>query len=121
MSWMSGWTILRMTRRRAATLAMVSPAQPATAESSSDSHRMADLQKIQTVLESKVVRQRLEDFGLSQEEINARLASIWDEQRNQFATAVDATMPAGDVRVINDSASNGGSSADPNRTGVESR
>jgi len=77
------------------TVAMLVPALPA-AESSSDSHRMADLQKIQTVLESKVVRQRLEDFGLSQEEINARLAGLSDDQLHQFATDVDAIIPAGD-------------------------
>jgi uncharacterized protein DUF6627 len=75
-------------------VAMLAPALP-TAEPSSDSHRMADLQKIQTVLESKVIRQRLEDFGLSQEEINARLASLSDEQLHQFATDVDAIIPAG--------------------------
>jgi hypothetical protein len=78
------------------TVAMLVPGLPVAAESSSDSHRMADLQKIQTVLESKVVRQRLEDFGLSQDEINARLAGLSDNQLHQFATDVDAIIPAGD-------------------------
>ena len=78
------------------TVAMLVPAFPVAAESSSDSHRMADLQKIQTVLESKVVRQRLEDFGLSQEEINTRLARLSDDQLHQFATDLDAIIPAGD-------------------------
>jgi len=75
---------------------MLVPALPAAAESSSDSDRMADLQKIQSVLESKVVRQRLEGFGLSQEEINARLAALSDDQLHQFATDVDTIIPAGD-------------------------
>ena len=47
-------------------------------------------------MESKVVRQRLEDFGLSQEEINARLAALSDDQLHPFATDVDAIIPAGD-------------------------
>ena len=93
---MPGWPDYRMTSCINSQQTLMPLSQPATAESSSDSHRMADLQKIQTVLESKVVRQRLEDFGLSQEEINARLAGLSDDQLHQFATDVDAIIPAGD-------------------------
>lgn len=96
MIWLLVITTLAMGLYPPETVAMLVPALPAAAESSSDSHRMADLQKIQTVLESKVVRQRLEDFGLSQEEINARLAALSDDQLHQFATDVDAIIPAGD-------------------------
>lgn len=76
MIWLLVTTTLAMGLYPPETVAMLSPALPAEAESSSDSYRIVDLQKIQTVLESKVVRQRLEDFGLSQEEINARLAAL---------------------------------------------
>ena len=96
MIWLLVITTLAIGLHPQETVAMLSPALPAAAESSSDSLRMADLQKIQTVLESKVVRQRLEDFGLSQEEINARLAGLSDDQLHQFATDVDAIIPAGD-------------------------
>ena len=93
--WLLVITTLVIGLRPPETAAMLVPALPA-AESSSDSHRSADLQKIQTVLESNVVRQRLEDFGLSQEEINTRLAGLSDDQLHQFATEVDAIIPAGD-------------------------
>lgn len=76
--------------------AMVAPPLQTTTNSNSEPHRTADLQKIQTVLESKVVRQRLEDFGLSPEEINTRLAKLSDDQLHQLATKVDALIPAGD-------------------------
>ncbi len=78
------------------TVAMLAPALPTAAESSFDSHRMADLQKIQAVLESKIVRQRLADFGLTPEEINIRLAGLSDDQLHQLATNVEAIIPAGD-------------------------
>jgi uncharacterized membrane protein len=76
--------------------AMVAPPLHTTTNSISEPHRTADLQKIQTVLESKVVRQRLEDFGLTPEEINTRLAKLSDDQLHQLATKVDALIPAGD-------------------------
>jgi hypothetical protein len=38
----------------------------------------------------------LEDFWLSQEEINARLAALSDDQLHQFGTDVDAIIPAVD-------------------------
>jgi hypothetical protein len=95
MIWLLVITTLAIGLHPPETVAMLSPALPAAAESSSDSHRMADLQKIQTVLESKVVRQRLEDFGLSQEEINARLAGLSDDQLHQFAqTLMPLSQPA---------------------------
>ena len=96
MVWLLVITTLAIGLHPPETTAMLSPALPAAAESPSGSHRMADLQKIQTVLESKIVRQRLEDFGLSQEEINARLAGLSDAQLHQFATDIDAIIPAGD-------------------------
>ena len=75
---------------------MVAPPLQTTTNSIADPHRIGDLQKIQTVLESKIVRQRLEDFGLTPEEINTRLAKLSDDQLHQLATKVDALIPAGD-------------------------
>lgn len=76
--------------------AMVAPPLQTTTNSISEPYRTADLQTIQTVLESKVVRQRLEDFGLRPEEISTRLAKLSDDQLHQLATKVDALIPAGD-------------------------
>lgn len=78
------------------TVAMLVPSLSTASESSSDPHRIADLQKIQNLLESKVIRQRLEDFGVSPEEINAKLGGLSDDQLHQFATEIEAIIPAGD-------------------------
>jgi len=51
--------------------------------------READMQKIQAVLESKLVQQRLGDLGFTEEEINARLAQLSDEQLHQLALKLD--------------------------------
>ena len=75
--------------------AMLAP--PTTAgESGAGLNRTADLQKVQSVLEAKVVRQRLEDYGLTAEEINARLSRLSDAQLHQLAMRIDAMIPAGD-------------------------
>lgn len=58
--------------------------------------RAEDLQKVQRLLENKIVRQRLEDMGLSEEEINARLERVSDLQLHQLAMQIDALMPGGD-------------------------
>jgi hypothetical protein len=76
--------------------AMVAPPLPMTTASASESHRWEDLQKLQTVLESKVVRQRLQDIGLTPEEINTRLSKLTDDQLHELATNVEAMIPAGD-------------------------
>lgn len=96
MIWLLIITTLAMGMRPPEAGAMLAPALPPAAESPSGSHRLAELQKIQRVLESKVVRQRLEDFGLAPEEIHAKLSRLSDEQLHQFATEVDAIIPAGD-------------------------
>jgi hypothetical protein len=95
-AWLLVVTILTMGFWPPDTLAMLAPALPPGTLSPSDPSRVADLQKIQSVLESKVIRQRLEDFGLSQEEISTRLDKLSDDQLHQFATEIDAMIPAGD-------------------------
>ncbi|MGH7205009.1 MAG: PA2779 family protein [Nitrospiraceae bacterium] len=76
-------------------MAMLAPAVSTGTESVSGPNRVTDLQKVQSVLESKVVRQRLEDFGLTPEEINARLPRLSDDQLHQLATQIDALTPGG--------------------------
>ena len=59
--------------------------------------RAADLQRVQSVLETRVVSQRLADYGLSQEEISARMSRLSDAQLHQLAAQIDAMIPAGDA------------------------
>ena len=59
--------------------------------------RAADLAKVQTALESKVIRQKLLDYGLSPEETMARLNTLSDGQIHQLATQTDSLQAGGDV------------------------
>lgn len=59
--------------------------------------RETSLKKIQTVLESKLVVQRLADFGLTEAEIRSRLSQLSDHQLHQVATRLDALQPGGDA------------------------
>ncbi|TAL12218.1 MAG: hypothetical protein EPO02_02320 [Nitrospirae bacterium] len=77
--------------------AMLAPPSATTGEAGTGLERAADLQKIQSVLEAKVVSQRLADYGLSPEEISARVHRLSDAQLHQLATQIDAMIPAGDA------------------------
>ncbi len=74
--------------------AMLAPAT--TSAAVSDPSRIEDLQKIQRVLENKIVQQRLADYGLTPEEIQARLTRLSDAQLHQMAAQIDALAPGGD-------------------------
>ena len=43
-----------------------------------------------------MIKQRLEDFGLTTDEINARLSKLSDAQVHEMATNLDALIPGGD-------------------------
>jgi hypothetical protein len=58
--------------------------------------RTEDLQKIQTVLESKMVSERLRQLGFMQDEIQARLCQLSDEQIHQLALNLDEVKVGGD-------------------------
>ncbi len=73
--------------------AMLAPGSAATL---ADSTRAEDTQTIQRVLENKIVQQRLEDYGLTPDEINVRLARLSDAQVHQMASKIDALTPGGD-------------------------
>ena len=51
--------------------------------------RAADLEKIQKVLETKAISERLAQFGLTQDEIQKRLAQLSDQQVHQTALQLD--------------------------------
>lgn len=58
--------------------------------------RSADLQKIQKFLEMKMVRERLQEYGLTQDEIQSRLGQLSDQQIHQVALKLDDLKVAGD-------------------------
>ena len=72
------------------------PNQNAAAPAASSAVRAADLAKIQATLESKMVQQKLMDYGLSPEETMARVDKLSDEQINQLATHAESLQAGGD-------------------------
>lgn len=70
--------------------AMFLPSNQAAAE------RQEDLARLRPVLESKVIRQRLADLGLSQDEISARMGSLSDSEIHQVASRIDTLYAGGD-------------------------
>jgi hypothetical protein len=58
--------------------------------------RMADIEKIQKVLEMKMVRERLEKLGFAQDEIQSRLSSLSDRQVHNLALQIDEIKVGGD-------------------------
>lgn len=65
----------------------------------SRSTRSTDLRTIQKTLESKMIRARLHQLGLSDSEIQQRLSRMSDPEVHQFASQIRAVRPAGDVIV----------------------
>ena len=78
--------------------AMLVPAEIPAATSSSA--RAADMKTIQGALESKILRERLKEYGLTDPEINSRLGKLSDKQVHQFATRIHTLNPGGDFTVI---------------------
>jgi hypothetical protein len=59
-------------------------------------NRSSDLEKIQKVLEIKMVRERLKEFGFTPDEIEKRLTQLSDQQIHQLALQLDELKVAGD-------------------------
>lgn len=66
----------------------------------SEFDRSADLGKIQKILETKMIRERLEKFGFSQAEIRTRLEQLSDQQIHQLALRLDELKVGGDGTVV---------------------
>ena len=65
--------------------------------------RASDLQKIQKFLEMKLVRERLEKLGFTQDEIQAKFKQLSDQQIHRFAQDLDSLKVAGggaDVLIV---------------------
>ena len=60
---------------------------------SSPSNRDLDLQNIRETLETKMIQERLNQLGFSQDEIQAKLSKLDDQQIHQLALTID------DIRV----------------------
>ncbi len=58
--------------------------------------RTGDMGRIQAVLESKMVQQRLKDLGYSADEITARISQLSDQQLHAVATKLDELKTGGD-------------------------
>jgi uncharacterized protein DUF6627 len=72
------------------------PHQDMTEATAVSAGRAADMAKIQKAFESKILRQKLMDYGLSPEETMARVNKLSDEQIHQLATNTDSLQAGGD-------------------------
>jgi hypothetical protein len=68
---------------------------PGAGNSVADS--IGDMTKVQTFLESRLVQQRLADFGLTAEEVSIRLNQLSQDQLHQIATHIDEIDYGGDA------------------------
>jgi len=59
-------------------------------------NRNSDLQKIQKMLESKLIGERLRQLGFTEEGIQGRLNQLSDEQIHQVALKIDEMKVGGD-------------------------
>jgi len=62
--------------------------------------RNQDIQTIQKALESKIVKQRLQDLGFSEEEIQERLNQLSDEEVHSLAMQIDSLSQGGILGVV---------------------
>jgi hypothetical protein len=62
----------------------------------SQGERSQDLQKVQKFLETKMVRERLGEFGFTPEEIRLKLGGLSDPQIHQLALHLDEMKVTGD-------------------------
>ena len=77
--------------------AMLAPAQGGAAAFRPGYDRAADIKAVQTVLESKIVRERLKTLGMNEKEIESRLARLSDRQVHQLARDVKTLSPGGGI------------------------
>ncbi len=59
--------------------------------------RNEDTATVERVLQNKVVKQRLQEMGYSDQEVRQRLASLSDQELNQLAGRINTLAPAGDA------------------------
>jgi hypothetical protein len=80
--------------------ALIAPARLSQSQqTSSDAARAADMRIIQKTLESKILRQRLMDYGLSPQETDRRLTQLSNAQIHQLAMESKRLNPGGDLLI----------------------
>ncbi len=77
-------------------MAMLIPSELPQAQAESVAQRDLELRKIQSLLESKLVSQRLSDLGFTAQEIQQRLAQLPNGQVHQLAQHLDSLQTGGD-------------------------
>lgn len=70
---------------------------PSTTTTVGDSTRIADIEKIQRALETKLIKDRLKQLGLSSEEIQYRINNLSDSQVHQLALKMEELNTGGDA------------------------
>ena len=73
------------------------PANHTENPSQTSENRAADLAKIQATLESRIVQQKLMDYGLSPADTLSRVNRLSDEQLHALATHTDSVQAGGDA------------------------
>jgi hypothetical protein len=68
--------------------------------SRTDLVRSQDIQTIKKALENKIVKQRLQDLGFSEKEIQERLNQLSDEEVHSLAMQIDSVSQGGILGVI---------------------
>jgi len=58
--------------------------------------RSTDMNRVMKVIETKMVRERLEQLGYTPEEIQSRLNQLTEEQLHRFASTLDELKVGGD-------------------------
>jgi len=62
--------------------------------------REEDIKKIQRVLESKIVQEKLKAYGLSKEEVEKKLSEMDDQQIHMLAKASEKVLAGGDLGLV---------------------
>ena len=79
--------------------AMFIPAAPGDVASAGhlSADRAQDLARVEAALESKIIRQKLMDYGLSPDEAMARVNALSDQQLHELAADTDSIQAGGDL------------------------
>ncbi len=74
----------------------VAPGESTPASSHLTADRSADLARVQSALESKIIRQKLMDYGLSPDAAMTRVNALSDQQLHELAAHTDSVQAGGD-------------------------
>lgn len=78
-------------------MALVIGSDAVVAAAAAEEAREADIARVQRVLESKLVADKLQQAGLSEAEINERLSKLSDSELHSFASQLESLYPGGDA------------------------